>query len=306
MKRILFLAILILGLIFSDAAAQTTDEVLVPGNPPLTQSMVHKSRDVFEFTFGGAFTDSEKDSFGARLISSWRAKDAETMKAVQDLVNFRDKINGLSRDQLLTVQKQLRETLVKDLQAQAGKDELALVLLNIYNRIQGLNAKQGGDLPAPKNIPQPVQAPDTGEVPREILGEWIESKNVGGGWVGGGSISLPNGEKAIMHFFADGTYKAHYHVQSSSSVTCTMIVDIHSNGTYSVGQNVLHLKEQRNHTISRDGCVARYNYEKENEPRKYAYPAYIEESEYGTRLVLTMNDGKHHFYFNKGEKFLGR
>jgi glutamine amidotransferase-like uncharacterized protein len=52
--------------------------------------------------------------------------------------------------------------------------------------------------------------------------------------------------------------------------------------------------------------VARNNYDRFNQPRPYVYPAYIEQSENGTRLVLTMNDGKRHFYFNTGQSFINR
>jgi hypothetical protein len=307
MKRTIYSAILIFSFLIADAAAQTgTETILVSGNPALTESMIDKSREVFEFTFGGVFTDAEKSYFRSRLLTSWREQDAETIKAVQDLVAFRDKANGLSREQLLTLQKQLRDTLVKDLRAQAARDDLALALVNIHDRIQGLNAKQGGELPVPKKVSAAPQEQNFAEIPREILGEWIESKNVGAeGWEGsGGFTSRANGEKVIMHFFPDGTYKGVYHVQSSMSPACTMIVDIFSDGTYSVGTNILNLKEKSNRTISKDTCVERYNYDRFNQPKAYAYPAYIEPSENGTRLVLTMNDGKHHFYFNTGQSFL--
>ena len=85
-----------------------------------------------------------------------------------------------------------------------------------------------------------------------------------------------------------------------------MIVDIFAEGIYSVGQNTLNLKESSNRTISQDSCVSGNNYDRNNTPKRYAYPAYIEPHEYGTRLVLTMNDGKHYFYINAGQNFLGK
>jgi hypothetical protein len=309
MKRFIYTAILIFSFLLTNISAQTTnDAILVNGNPALTQTMIDKSREVFEFAFGGTFTEAEKDYFRGRLMMAWREKDTGTMKAIQDFVSFHEKANGLNREQLLKLQKELRESLIKELRGQVDKDELAQVLVNIYNRLQGLNAKQGGNLPVPADVPKPAQTSDSEAIPRELLGEWVESKNVTQPeWVGSnGSYSTPNGEKIVMHFFPDGTYKGLYHVQSSMSMGCTMIVDIFSEGTYNVGTNVLNLSEKSNQTISRDSCVARYNYDRNNTPRNYAYPAYIEPNENGTRLVLTMNDGKHYYYLNKGQNFLAK
>ena len=156
MKRIIITAILIFSALSTNIAAQNGDDtILVSGKPELTSSMVDKAREVFEFAFGGTFTEAEKDYFRGRLTMAWREKDTGTMKAVQDLVIFRDKAEGLSREKLLAIQKELRTSLIDDLRTQVDKDELAQVLVNIYNRIQGLNAKQGGDLPVPKNVPPP-------------------------------------------------------------------------------------------------------------------------------------------------------
>jgi hypothetical protein len=288
------------------ASAQTADDkVLAQGNPALTQNMVEKSRGVFEFAFGGVMTDSEKSAYQSELIKQWRNNEVETIKTIQTMVEIYDKAAGATREQLLGLQKEMQAPLVKELRNQAGNDALANLLVNAFDRIQGLNVKQGGNLPPQNNVRQQNQTAASGEIPREILGEWVKS-NVSGSYITDGiNYSTPNGEKLIIHFYPNGTYKSIYHVQSSMSIACTMIVDIFSNGTYSVGQNTLNLNEKYNHTNSKDSCVARYNYQKDNQPRNYAYPAYIEQSENGRRLVLTMNDGKHHFYFNTGKSFIG-
>ncbi len=317
MKRIIFFAVLTFSFLVITSRAQTAtnDNVLVDGNPPLTQSMVEKSRDVFEFTFGGALNENEKRLFQEELIRRWQSNDAETIKAVQDLAGFHDKVSGLGKEKLLVLQKEMREPLVKDLRAQSEKDALAKMLVGAFDRIQGLNAKQGGGLPQqPRQQQQGNVSPSGntqivagggGNVPREILGEWVKSSTSGLYYGNGyGGYSSPNGEKVIMHFFADGTYKAAYYVQSSMSVGCTMNVYMPSYGVFSVEGNTLKLTEKASRTISKDTCVARYNYEKDNKPGNYAYPARLEQSEYGLKLVLTMNDGNHDFYFNTGKSFL--
>jgi hypothetical protein len=53
--------------------------------------------------------------------------------------------------------------------------------------------------------------------------------------------------------------------------------------------------------ISKETCNARFNYEKINKLGTYAYPARLDRDEYGTKIVLTMNDGNHNFYFNNGQ-----
>jgi hypothetical protein len=305
MKRTILLAILTVSFLTMTVLAQNADDkVLVDGNPALTQKMVNLSRDVFEFTFGAAMTDEERAFYQNELIREWRAKDAATIQAIQDLVSLQAKAANLNREQILALQKELRSSLIKELRAQVNQSPLAKMLVNAYDRIQGLNVKQGGDLPPQNNVRQQNQTSSSGAIPREILGEWIKS-DVSGSYITDGiNFSTPNGEKLIIHFYADGTYKSIYHVQSSMSIACTMIVDIFSNGVYSVGKNTLYLNEKYNHTSSKDSCVARYNYERDNQPKNYAYPAYIEPSENGTRLVLTMTDGKHHFYFNTGKSFI--
>ena len=305
MKRIILLAILTVSFLAITVSAQNAnDQVLVDGNPALTQNMVNLSRDVFEFTFGAAMTDDERAFYQSELIKEWRAKDAGTIQAVQDLISLQTKAANLNHEQIQALQKELRSSLINELRAQVDKDALAKMLVNAYDRIQGLNVKQGGDLPPQNNVRQQNQPATSGTVPREILGEWIESHVSGSMRSNGVNWSTPNGEKVIIRFYPDGTYKSIYHVQSSMSINCAMIVDIFSNGVYSVGENTLNLHEKYNHTSSKDSCVARYNYERDNQPKNYAYPAYIEPSENGTRLVLTMNDGKHHFYLNTGKSFI--
>ena len=306
MKRTILSVILTFIFLEITASAQTADDkVLAQGNPALTQNMVEKSRGVFEFAFGGVMTDSEKSAYQSELIKQWRNNEVETIKTIQTMVEIHDKATGATREQLLALQKEMQAPLVKELRNQADKDALANLLVNSFDRIQGLNVKQGGNLPLQNNVRQQNQTAASGEIPREILGEWVKS-NVSGSYITDGiNYSTPNGEKLIIHFYPNGTYKSIYHVQSSMSIACTMIVDIFSNGTYSVGQNTLNLNEKYNHTNSKDSCVARYNYQKDNQPRNYAYPAYIEQSENGRRLILTMNDGKHHFYFNTGKSFIG-
>jgi hypothetical protein len=308
MKRTILFALLTFCFLTATAFAQTSgDKVLAAGNPALTQSMLEKSRGVFEFAFNGAFTETERATYQRELIKEWQNNDAGTIKAIGDLVAFHDKATGASREQLLSLQQQLQTPLVNELRGQADKSPLAKLLINAFDRIQGLNAKQGGNLP-----PQPVNAQQqsearvsNGSIPRELLGEWVKSqtsntlyKNDYGGY------SAPSGEKVIMHFYSNGTYKAAYFVQSSMSVGCTMTVYMPSSGVYSVEGNTLKMTEKSTRTISKDTCVARYNYEKENKPGNYAYPARMAQDEYGRKLVLTMNDGEHNFYFNTGQSFL--
>lgn len=311
MKRTFFLIILIFSFTAASALAQTADKILAQGNPALTQTMVDKSREVFEFAFGGALSESEKQTFQEHIVKQWKNNDAETIKAIQDFVGFYDKAAGLSKEKLIDVQKQLRELVVKDLRSQTSSDPLAKMLIGAFDRIQGLNAKQGGDVPVPQDVQQQqtnnqILAGSGGAVPQELLGEWVESHSSGSTYTNNyGNYSAPSGEKIILHFYADGTYKGAYFVQSSMSVACTMTVFMPSSGTFSVSGNTLNLKEQSNRTISKDTCVARYNYEKDNKPGVYAYPAQIVRDEYGTKLVLTMSDGSHNFYFNTGQSLLG-
>jgi hypothetical protein len=144
------------------------------------------------------------------------------------------------------------------------------------------------------------------DVPSEILGEWVESHSSGTTiYNTSGSYAAPSGEKIIMHFYADGTYKAAYFVQSSTSVACTMNVYMPSNGVFSVEGNTLKMNEKSSRTISKDTCNARYNYEKDNSPGSYAYPIRLERDQNGTKIVMTTSSGNHNFYFNTGKSLLG-
>ncbi len=69
MKRTILFAILTFCFLTATTFAQmSADKVLVEGNPALTQTMLDKSREVFEFTFGGAFTESVKAVYHLELI----------------------------------------------------------------------------------------------------------------------------------------------------------------------------------------------------------------------------------------------
>ncbi|HEY0427243.1 MAG TPA: hypothetical protein VGC76_05515 [Pyrinomonadaceae bacterium] len=308
MKRILLFAIFSLCFLTTATAfAQTTDnQVLASGNPPLTRDMVDKSRNVFEFAFGGALTDNERLTYQTELIKAWKNQDAGTIKAVQDLVGLQEKANSLTNEQIFALQKQMQQPLVDELRSQADKDSLAKLLVNAFDRIQGLNAKQGANLPPPDEASQTGNAQNSsGQVPREIVGEWIESHSSGTTYTNGyGGYSSPSAEKVIMHFNANGTYSAAYYVQSSMSVGCAMTVYMPSTGVYGLEGSVLKMTEKSSRTISKDSCNARYNYEKNNQVGSYAYPARFARDENGTKLVLTMGDGVHDFYFNSGKSFI--
>jgi hypothetical protein len=72
MKRTMFFAILTFSFLITSVFAQNSaDKVLAEGNPVLTQTMVDKSREVFEFAFGGALTESEKKTFQNYLVRKW-------------------------------------------------------------------------------------------------------------------------------------------------------------------------------------------------------------------------------------------
>jgi hypothetical protein len=83
-----------------------------------------------------------------------------------------------------------------------------------------------------------------------------------------------------------------------------MTVFMPSNGVFLVEGGTIAMTERYSRTLSKDTCIARFNYEKDNKLGTYAYPARIDADQYGTKLVLTMQDGSHTFYRNTGKSLL--
>ena len=306
MRQIILYAIVSLCFAASVFGQAGADRVIVQGEPALTQGMLDLSRQVFEFAFGGELNETERAGFEREISKRWQS-DPEAVKVVQELVALQGRATNMSKDQLPALQKQLQGLLTNDLRGQVDKDPLAKLLIGAYDRISGLNARQGGDLPVPSQYQeqQRTQSAPGGSIPRELLGEWVESHSSNTTYTNGyGGYAAPSGEKIILHFFADGTYKGAYYVQSSMSYGCTMNVFMPSSGVWRFEDNTLKLNERASHTISKDSCTTRYNYEKDNKPGTYAYPARLETDQYGTKIVLTMNDGPHNFYVNTGKSFL--
>ena len=59
----------------SIAQQKNDDEILAPGNPPLTSSLVDRMIEFFEWVFDGKFTKSQRTVFALKLYGIWQSKN---------------------------------------------------------------------------------------------------------------------------------------------------------------------------------------------------------------------------------------
>jgi hypothetical protein len=301
MKQTLFLAILTLCFFNAAVLAQTNEqEILAPGNPPLTREMKTKSVDFFQWVLGGNFNAEEANAYEQYLVRIWREKDAQSIKTIGEIVAMRDQLVSQTPEKIKSFHRQVQDSLLKEMRAQP-EDALAKILLKSYDRIHSLNVKQGG------NLPPQSQINNNSADYSAFVGEWEESyagNSDHSTGANGGTFRSSDHAKNIIRFYSDGTYKSAFISQSKIHDGCKIIVSYIGAGNFSFDANTLHLNEKTRHETSRS-CLPLDNYDKDLQPGNYRYPWQIGRDENGLKLVLMVNGKPHVFYKVEGTGVFG-
>lgn len=128
MKKTLFLTILLL-LTVSFSFAQS--EVLVGGNPPLTQENVDSLREFYERGLNIEFSAEQREEFQSIIIEGWRKSQKTDSKGLSKWLDTVSKINSLEGEKREKIKDKLRDVVLADLR-KASETKLTRLVLGIY------------------------------------------------------------------------------------------------------------------------------------------------------------------------------
>ena len=138
--RLILLAVISFGAFNTATYSQPKDAVLVPGNPPLTQSMVYKTIDFMEFTLDIELSPKHENMLKEILVRIWKTKSQDEIKSTLDIVDMHNKLMPLNQDQRNAMRDQMQGPMIANLR-EAPDDEMARILVSAYDVAHSTNSQ---------------------------------------------------------------------------------------------------------------------------------------------------------------------
>ncbi|MDQ2938120.1 MAG: hypothetical protein M3R67_11510 [Acidobacteriota bacterium] len=279
----------------SIAQQKNDDEILAPGNPPLTSSLVDRMVEFFEYVFDTKFTKSQRTVFTSKVYNIWQSKDQKEIDEFVKASKAWDQITSMSETQRIEARPSVQSAVVKVL-ANEPPGSFEHYLLSIYTDSHPANAGQ-----KPAN-PQPIDAGPrvSTRVPAELVGEWLARKGSGSSYVnpGTGSYSAPNATIDSYKFFSDGTYE-HAMLMQSSLYNCTTTIVGREVGPVNVQGSELTITPRPGTLDYKSSCSPSLNSLKETKFDPSSFKWQLERDEYGLKLCLQRSDGVAGCYYKQ-------
>lgn len=261
------------------------DEVIIEGNPSLTQSELDKSAKFLEKILGTHDIESAS-------IRYFAGHDAEKGKSgvIQSLKEFavlENKVQKASDAQV----KEVRESIVAKMR-EASDSEVFSYLVELYDQA----AKKTSETSSANFQSEPEgEVLKNGGTISDLVGKW-ERKSSGMSSYSGGVYQGSSGNYESYEFFADGrvNYTTLIAVQNYS---CRLEAFAQSKGRAAASGTNLNLKLAAGTIRRDDSCSPSKNYTKPTDATNDNYTWRIEKDKYGTiQLALTDSDGKTFYY----------
>lgn len=281
---IILFAVILAGASVTSISAQS-DEVIIEGNPSLTQSELDKSVRFLEKLLGA-------NSVESATIRYFAGHDAEKGKSgvIQSLKEFaalESKVRNANEAQI----KEVRESLVAKMR-EASDSEVFSYLVEIYDQAADKTSETSS---------ANYQSEPEGEVLKnggtisDLVGKW-EKKSSGMSSYSGGVYQGSSGDYESYEFFADGrvNYTTLIAVQNYG---CRLEAFAQSKGRAAANGTNLNLKLAAGTIRRDDSCSPSKNYTKPTDATNDSYTWRIEKDKYGIiQLALTGADGKTFYY----------
>lgn len=280
----------------STAQQKNEDEILAPGNPPLTSSLVDRAIEFFEYCFDTKFTKSQRTVFTLKVYNIWQSKDQKEIDEFVKAGKVWEQITSMSETQRNEARPNVQSALVKFL-ANEPPDSFEHYLLSIYTDSHPANAGQKPTNPQPAEVRPNVST----RVPAELIGEWTASKGSGPGYYNPstGSSSAPNATIDSYKFFSDGTYE-HAMLMQSSLYNCTITILGREVGPVTVRGSEFTITPRPGTLDNKDSCSPSLNSRKETTFDPTTFRWQLERDEYGVKVCLQrVSDGVSGCYYKK-------
>lgn len=253
--------------------AQAQGDVLVDGNPPLTNQMVERYCALLEWSLEVDFTATERAAVQKQLVQYWRKDETKNIKGVVDALAFEENINRASEAKRREVQPQIKQAMLETMEREK-QDALNALLLGVYNRSQQANANTEND-----------PAADGADL-SQLTGKWqvLHGNSIVGIDING---RIGDGNAMIAEFDVRADGRVIYtFVLQQSNYGCTTRIKTSKTGRAAISGSRVTFSYDGGTTTSEDNCNAKYNYTKKLAAEKEIFDFNVERK-----------DGKSNFCF---------
>lgn len=126
------------------------NQILAPGSPPLTQTMVNDVNSFFEWILDVSLTPGQRDSIKDSTINSWNTKNKTDMDTTLSLLDLQSKVAKADPASRNALRQQLQPEMVKILER--STDETSTMLVAAYGAAHG-DTGDRDTLPIPGDPP---------------------------------------------------------------------------------------------------------------------------------------------------------
>lgn len=109
-----------------------TGELPIAGNPPLTQELVDKGIQFFEWLLDAQLTVEQRAEFRESMVRSWKGHRQDEIDGTVNVLKFQDQLVHKSPEERGVIRQQLRDKFLASMQ-QTPNAELSRWVLNIYD-----------------------------------------------------------------------------------------------------------------------------------------------------------------------------
>jgi hypothetical protein len=116
--------------------AEAKPVVLVPGDPPLTEELIGRHRELSEWLLAAPLTESQRVEQRELLIQAWKSKSKPDIDGALEIVAMHKDLGEQEPKQRNAMQESLRDDYVKGLQRAATKSNHATWILSVNDSIR--------------------------------------------------------------------------------------------------------------------------------------------------------------------------
>ncbi|MFN2493699.1 MAG: hypothetical protein ABR501_12545, partial [Pyrinomonadaceae bacterium] len=203
-----------------NAQQKDEDEILLPGNPPLTSRLVDRAVEFFEYVFDTRFTKSQRTVFTLKVYNIWQSKDQKEIDQFVQALKLWDQVSSMPENKRNEARTGAQTALL-NFWANEPPGSLGHFLVSIHTAAHPASAGESSRYQPPIDARPNVST----RVPAELVGEWIARKGSGSSYVnpGTGSYSAPDATIDSYKFFSDGTYE-HAMLMQTSLYNCSTTI----------------------------------------------------------------------------------
>jgi hypothetical protein len=258
-----------------DLSRGQKNDVLLAGEPPLTQEMVNDFSAFFEWALEVTLTPSQRQSLKTALIKVWINKDKSEIEGTLSILQVQARLSQATPAERDSIREKIQPGLLENLRANPN-DETSRMLLSAYESAHRQNR-------AVNNRPSSSSAP--------IIGKWYSGSGSGVNFYNPstGQWAAPSGTGSSYEFFPDGRYVQAGLLQSSM-YSCTMTVFVYETGRWSLQGNTILFSPISGRVKSQDNCNRSFNYEKPKDLKKHSATISFRPNEYSGEEQLCLTD----------------